>query len=416
MTDGRPLDTAESPSWVLDAPDVDDIDVEPPVDTLEQELPFGKLSWQNFERLCLKLAATDGDAEYYRLYGTEGQEQGGIDVYVRRKSTTKYATWQSKRHQSFSSGQIEKAVTNCLSGEWAAKSDRFVLCVRASLRSTGNADKIEECANQLLQKGIEFLPFDGEQLSALLKPLPQIVYDFFGIAWVRRFCGEEAAESVVQRLKPTEYRQLRTQLAACYASHFSSVDPGVLGLTTASLGERQRLPLDQRFVVPDLMQQTDIIADEPPPRPTPDVPLYDPETGLERTPSIIPRSDDLPRQEVARIALGHWIADANHEIVLGPPGAGKSTLLRFAALDMLSVNPKFTGWRKHFPDFLPVWVGAAGQMTTGWARYWVTRASQTINSSLLLEYVGVLRSVVTTRTISRSSLSSVNTIISLRAD
>jgi hypothetical protein len=93
MADVLPLNIEENSSWLLDAPDIDDI--APPVDTLEQELPFDQLSWQNFERLCLKLAATDGDAESYRLYGTEGQEQAGIDIYVRRKLTTKYATWQS---------------------------------------------------------------------------------------------------------------------------------------------------------------------------------------------------------------------------------------------------------------------------------------------------------------------------------
>ena len=259
MAEVSPLDTEENPSWVLDTPDVDDI--EPPIDTLERELPFEKLSWQNFERLCLKLAGTDGDAEYYRLYGTAGQGQGGIDVYVRRRSTAKYATWQSKRHKSFYPSDIEKAVIDFLAGDWAAKSDRFVLCVRASLRSTGCADKIEECAIRLREKGIEFNPCDGEQLSTLLKPTPQIVYDFFGLAWVKRFCGEEAAQSVAKRLKPTEYRQLREKLSACYASHFSSVDPGVLGLTTTPLGERRRLPLDKRFVVPDLLQQNDIAAE-----------------------------------------------------------------------------------------------------------------------------------------------------------
>jgi hypothetical protein len=103
----QPLDMQENPSWVLELPDAHDL--APPVDTLEQELPFGKITWQNFERLCLRLAASDGDVEYCRLYGTEGQEQGGID---RRRSTTKYATWQSKRHKSFSPGQIETAVTD----------------------------------------------------------------------------------------------------------------------------------------------------------------------------------------------------------------------------------------------------------------------------------------------------------------
>jgi hypothetical protein len=352
MPVGRPLDTEENPSWVLDAPDTDDI--EPPVDTLEQELPFDKLSWQNFERLCLKLAATDGDAESYRLYGTEGQEQGGIDVYVRRKSTTRYATWQSKRHRSFSPSQIETAVAAFLAGEWAAKSDRFVLCVRASLRSAGTVDKIEACAAQLRQREIEFQAFDGEQLSELLRPLPQIVYDFFGLGWVKRFCGDEAARSVAQRLKPTEFRQLKSRLNACYISHFSGVDSSVPSLTT-----RRQPPLYQRFVVPDLMQQTDIVADEPPPNALQPLPLYDPETGLELPPQEIPQNNNQQRQETARTPLDNWISEANHEIVLGHPGAGKSTLLRFIALDMLSPNPKLLGWRKRFSEFLPVWVSFA---------------------------------------------------------
>ncbi len=356
IANGGQLDKFENPSWMLDAPDADDI--EPPLEPLEQELPFGKLSWQNFERLCLKLAATDGDAEYYRLYGTEGQEQGGIDVYVRRKSTTKYATWQSKRHKSFSPGQIETTVADFLSGEWAAKSDRFVLCVRASLRSAGNADRIEACAAQLRQRNIEFQAFDGEQLSELLKPLPQIVYDFFGLGWVKRFCGDDAAQSVAQRLKPAEFRQLKSKLNACYVSHFSSVDSSVLSLTSAPLGTRRQLPLRQRFVVPDILQQTEIVADELPPNPQP-LPLYDPDTGLELTPHEVPQNDNQPRQERVRILLDHWISEADHEIIRGSPGAGKSTLLRFIALDMLSPNPKLLGWRKRFPEFLPVWVSFA---------------------------------------------------------
>src|SRR5579871_6872680 len=349
MADVSPLDIEETPFWPLDAPDIDDI--APPVDTLEQELPFDQLSWQNFERLCLKLAATDGDAESFRLYGTEGQEQAGIDIYVRRKLTTKYATWQSKRHKSFSPAQIETAVADFLAGEWAAKSDRFVLCVRASLRSSGNADKIEACAAQLRQKNIEFQAFDGDQLSALLKPLPQIVYDFFGVAWVKRFCGEDSAQSIAERLKPTEFRQLKAKLNAYYTAHFSSVDSGVLSLTAAPLGARRQLPLYQRFVIPDLVQQTEISASTTARNTTPTVPLYNPKTGLEDPPSGSPQKDDQPRQETSRILFEHWIEEANREIVGGPPGAGKSSLLRFIALDMLSAEPKLPGWRKRFPGF-----------------------------------------------------------------
>jgi hypothetical protein len=141
MTDVKPLDVEENPSWVLELPDAGDLP--PPVETHEQELPFGKNTWQNFERLCLRLAGTDGDVEYCRLYGTEGREQGGIDIYVRRRSTIRYATWQSKRHKSFSPGQIEAAVTDFLDGDWAAKSDRFVLCVQATLRSSDATKKLK---------------------------------------------------------------------------------------------------------------------------------------------------------------------------------------------------------------------------------------------------------------------------------
>jgi hypothetical protein len=248
------------------------------------------------------------------LYGTAGQEQGGIDIYVRRRSTTKYAVWQSKRHKSFSPGQIEEAVGEFLAGEWAAKSDRFVLCVQASLRPTGNADKTEECAARLHEQNIEFLALDGEQLSETLKPFPQIVYDFFGIGWVKRFCGDEAAQSVEQRLTPTEFRQLKEQLAACYASHFRSIDPG-LSLTAAATSAKRQLPLSRRFVAPDLMQQADIVADEPPSTSIEATSPYDPASGLEKTPALIPRIEDQSRREKMRIPK-NWEPDG-----IGPPSA-----------------------------------------------------------------------------------------------
>src|SRR5262249_25137242 len=161
-----------------------------------------------------------------------------------------------------------------------------------------------------------------------------------GIGWVRRFCGEEAAQSIGQRLRPTEFRRLKAQLAACYASHFSSVDPGVLRLTTGAAGTQRQLPLSQRFVAPDLMQKTDVVANEPPATRTRPTLPSDPASGLEEPPPPIPRIEDQPRRERMRILLDNWIADANHEIVLGPAGAGKSTFLRFVALDMLSDDPK----------------------------------------------------------------------------
>jgi hypothetical protein len=357
MTEAEPFDSEENPAWVLEPPD--SAEIAPSVDTLAQELPFGEITWQNFERLCRRLANLDGDVEYCCLYGTAGQEQGGIDIYVRRTSTTKYATWQSKRHKSFGPAQIGAAVTEFLAGAWAAKSDRFVLCVQASLRSTDTQDKIEECAARLRAKDIDFQPLDGEQLGQRLKALPEIVCDFFGLAWVERFCGKHAVEAVAKRLTPSEFRSLKSRLRACYVSHFAAVDPGVLSLLSAPKSGKKQLQLSERFIEPDLTLQAEVFSDEPPPEQQESVPRSDPPLGEGAAPLFVARVEDQPRRERTRIAAENWIANANHDILLGLAGAGKSTLLRFIALDMLSESPAFIALRRQFPDFLPMWVSFA---------------------------------------------------------
>jgi hypothetical protein len=78
--------------------------IDPPVETRHQVLPFDCLAWENFERFCLRLAVGRGevvhsadhggdvpadgrrsarDALDARLYGVRGQDQQGIDLYVR---------------------------------------------------------------------------------------------------------------------------------------------------------------------------------------------------------------------------------------------------------------------------------------------------------------------------------------------
>ena len=64
------------------------------------------------------------------------------------------------------------------------KASAFKLC----FRSTDIADAIEECAQQLRAQGVEFIAMDGELLSERLWQSPEIVADFFELAWVERFC------------------------------------------------------------------------------------------------------------------------------------------------------------------------------------------------------------------------------------
>ena len=272
------------------------------------------------------------------MYGTEGQEQGGIDIYVRRKSTAKYAVWQSKRHTSFNPSKLNAAVTKFLDGDWVGKSDLFVLCVQASLRSPDIIKKIEECSDQLRGKGVEFQTMDGEELSRKLKDFPEIVDDFFGRAWVERFCGKEAAQSLLHRLRPKELRRLRASLRECYTAHFATVDPGVLGLLPTSTGGKAPLQLLERFVAPDLKLNTDNFPTEEPQ--APEAASINPALGMGVATKPSPRSVAQLQQERARTTLENWMADAKHEVVLGPAGTGKSTLLRYIALDMLSDSPK----------------------------------------------------------------------------
>jgi hypothetical protein len=104
--------------------DVDAPAVASPTVTREQVLPLCSLSWENFERLCFRLAHCGGDVVDARLYGKGGQAQEGIDLYVRR-ATGDYATWQCKRYHEITITDIKNAVTKFLEGDWVSQLNYF---------------------------------------------------------------------------------------------------------------------------------------------------------------------------------------------------------------------------------------------------------------------------------------------------
>jgi len=91
------------PSWLLTPPTVG---INPPVTTREQELPFAELTWKNFERLCLRLAAKEAKVEHCQLYGVPGQDQAGIDLYARVSFNPKYRVYQCKNEAGFTANKI----------------------------------------------------------------------------------------------------------------------------------------------------------------------------------------------------------------------------------------------------------------------------------------------------------------------
>src|ERR1035438_8139558 len=143
-----------------------------------QILPL--LPWEYFQRLCARLAQRGGDVEFSQEYGLPGQAQEGIDIFVRRRSSGRYAVWQCKRYQEASASLIEEAVDEFLAGEWVAETEEFVLCISAPIEERSLADEIKRQHERLNAKSITLTPLGIVQLSERLKDQPELVHDFFG--------------------------------------------------------------------------------------------------------------------------------------------------------------------------------------------------------------------------------------------
>jgi hypothetical protein len=154
----------ESPNSSFDADlnaPPDGVPAHPPVSTRSQVLPFGELTWENFERLCYRLAGKAPRVEYHARYGRTGQAQQGIDLFV-RKATGKYEVWQAKRYESVTASDVKTILAAFRGGLWKDRSDRLVLATQASLADTKVQDEIERQAETLKTEGITFVPYGGE--------------------------------------------------------------------------------------------------------------------------------------------------------------------------------------------------------------------------------------------------------------
>jgi hypothetical protein len=237
-----------------------------PVTTRVQVLPLEKLSWESLERLCYRLAARSADVADCRRYGIPGQEQQGIDIYVRRASDGSYSTWQCKRYCNFSASDIKKAVTEFLGHEWAKTSAVFHLAVTVSLTPTALANAVEEQAQRCRKAGIEFVPLDLDGISDLLKQHPDLVDDFFGRPWVEAFCGPDAVKKLsARRLTKRERIEARQKLRELYTTHFASVDVGLPAAAGALRNAAPYFALHKRYVVPSIESVQTIVEARTPP-------------------------------------------------------------------------------------------------------------------------------------------------------
>lgn len=322
---------------------------------LLQTLPL--LKWDDFQRLCARLAQHSGDVEFSQEYGLPGQDQEGIDIYVRRRSSGRYAVWQCKKHQKYTADLFRNAVDEFLKGEWVTKTEEFVVCITVPTEERDLADEIETQRERLHKRNIVLIPLGITQLSDRLKDRPELVYDFFGLQAVKDFCGEEAATKLSRRkLSPEDVIKLRSLLRRCYAHHFDSVDPGLPSLTSAMTRGPLPLPLSQRFIVPDILEsrqitQTQSVPPSAPPSGSAALQAATPQPTTAQEPSrMITVTTDVRR------GVLEWLIEDDLSVIVGDPGIGKSSLLRYVLLDLLSEKPRHEALAIKWGNRLPVWV------------------------------------------------------------
>lgn len=348
----------EAPSWLGTPPTSSVIT---PMETSAQELPFGELSWEDFEKLCWRLVRAEADVEHCQLYGTRGQNQEGIDIYARRRFDDEYAVYQCKKVRDFQPADLRAAVKKFLEGAWVDSTDSFVLCTQVSLIPTDLADELETQSVATRAKNVTLLAWDRNELSAKLKDMPALVDDFFGRRWVAVFCGEEQANALGNRLTGEEVTRLRGKLSSLYGYVFDAQDPG---LPAAAHSDVSSPALSERYVLPDVYEGRTVefgfvgSAEDAPSD-------WGAEDELRGDAVEIDVAVEARRRQTTyrsarsyrqRRGVGDWLASGPRSVVLGGPGSGKSSLLRYLALDVLKNEPELASPAREWGGFLPVWV------------------------------------------------------------
>jgi hypothetical protein len=341
-----------SPAWLKSPPE--SAFPSPPVNTRAQTLPFGELTWENFERLIRRVVIREATISDCWIYGVPGQNQYGLDILGTQQGIPgNFACYQCKRVKKYSASDIEIAVNTFLKGKWANKTKRFILCSTLALNDTKQVDEITVQTSHLATKGIEFEVWDGSDgglLSERLKKYPDLVDDFFLREWVHRFNGSEAAELLGERLHGAQLAGLRSQLKEVYATLFLRHDQGL------RLGSQCSVALLDRYVAPYVIETREIVTSEQ--GANVNIPKrekqYSSNEEIPRSPSLI-RSSSI---QETRTPIGKWLSQHDKTVILGEPGYGKSALLRVIALQLM--NDRDDLFQLVWGELLPVWISFGG--------------------------------------------------------
>lgn len=339
----------------------------PPINTRQQLLPIGELSWDNAERLFTRLLDTQARVEHATLYGVSGQKQSGIDVYAHNVPTLdaseppgrNYVALQSRRVNKLTATNISTAVTDFLAGEWADRCSTFYYATSMSLRDTKLDDAVRTARERLAREGIEFVPWGAEELSGLLRDQPRLVDDFFGRVWATEFCGEDQVARLARRISPEQARAAREALENLYRAAFRSqgATPTVTGTHTGGLSY---LVLDTYPVTTELPSLVTEPVEQP--EPANQVEQFPENLGFHR---LMRRSSPRPLRRTpqqpmdgggTRTPADEWAESERLRLLVGAPGSGKSSFLMFTATDMLASQPQSAALQRAHAGDLPLWL------------------------------------------------------------
>lgn len=356
----KALRRIENPAWLQEEPEGKAPG--PPVRTRAGLLlPFGELTWENFERLCLRVSERGAKVEAAWSYGKSGHTQHGIDILIRLPDST-YHAWQSKRYKSIRNSDVKASVDYFIKRKWGREASHFVLAVGCEFSSPKVIDAIEEARISLQAEHITFEALDARQLTDRLRNEPELVDDFFGRPWAEAVCRPEALAKLVQRLSRFDVADLRGKLRSCYTSWISTVDPGLPIISQDRQGRtRATVAMTDRYIQPDLIFEVSEAAGPISSRTlqfAADAERRDAAESGRRQYRAAGHEEPHRRALLAerRIGFDEYLCSRTQSLILGDAGSGKSSLLRFLALDILSDRPILKVTKERYRGTLPVWL------------------------------------------------------------
>ncbi|MFD0751873.1 NACHT domain-containing protein [Mucilaginibacter calamicampi] len=157
-------------------------------------LTWKKLKWEDFQKVSLFLLQKDLSNSAIEEYLRQGHFQAGIDLYHFEQSTGKYVCIQCK-HTDITLSKLKVALSFFLSGEFADKSEAFIITTTTLLQNTKIQTWISEQKITLReQKGIAFDVLDRERLNDRLVWQFRIVEKYFGIKEAVDHCFQPSFE------------------------------------------------------------------------------------------------------------------------------------------------------------------------------------------------------------------------------